>query len=284
MEHRFPECPAGDHEQWAEREQLIIDAVQDGDYDVEFRTVVIRDDDHEVELSVFADALKVDGIRVNGTAATCQHVADLTGCCLLTPKIADQVWLQRDVTLEPNTQTINSTTAGMIKHHEAIEQGLDKLDVAEGLIDTIGKLWVLDEDIVRAQKLPNQAINYGWHFRPGTSWGGINGNVTASLIKDPETKQYVHMIQSRGWHHDIAHVDYSQVIRLVARDCLLDGQEADLADILKGDLASLVSHNGKLSFHRHPFVEQQYVGTTIIGRPEKPRPILDGIAAQSPKD
>jgi len=452
MNHRFPPCTATSKRELAkeleERESIIIAAVQAGEYQVDWKTLTIEEGSHAVELHVFADALKIDGVRVNASAQTCQHIADLIGACLLTPKIADQVWLQRETTLSPRTQSINATTPGMIKHSEAVEE---QLEGQTGLLDTIGKLWVLDEDILRNQRLPQQAMNYGWHFAPGRKWGGINGNPTASLIKDPETRQYVHMIQSRGWHHDIHHVDYclapstrvltadlcwvdiaslvegdqligfdeklsrphlrratvqkvtlleqpcfevetsratvvasaahrwpvkgaaratnrgvangkawsntrrcmgwvatedlkpgqqipylcdpweqdtswdgawmagiidgegwlsgttfgvaqeeihaevlnirnagvrpvvgiqtstgtfiaegllshnSQIVRLVARDCTLDGKHADLADVLKGDLAYLVSHNGPLSFSRHPFVEHEHVGMTIFG-------------------
>lgn len=216
---------------------------------------------------VMSDALQIEGVRINVTAETAQHIADSMGCCMLTAKLADLIWEQRQVTLTPSPQSISSTTAAMKEHSARLDAQLAKLGQPKGLKATVGKDWVIDPDCWTKKKVAQQAVNYGWHFRPGNSYQGITGNITASLIKDPETKQYVHMIQSRGFHHDIKHVDYSQTLRLVAKLCVVDGQETSVADVLRDPLlAKLVSHNGPLPDFRHPFVEQKYTGALVIGR------------------
>lgn len=246
------------------REEAILQAItEDGRHDpIQWVKIVSSDAKHYLELMVMEDALKIKGVRLNVTAATAQHLADYLGACLPTAKILDLVWAQREVTVGPHTQPINSTTIGMIKHSQAIDK--DLAGNPEGrVISTLGKHWVIDRDIRDKQRLPNQAINYGWH------WTNLHkGSPTASLLKDPETGMYVRMIQSRGWHHDIGHTDYSQICRLVARDCVLDSNPADLADILRDpELFHLVLTNSKpLEDHRHPFVPQRYMGMTIFGK------------------
>ena len=246
----------------AHREEAIIKAVvEDGDYDpVEWVPLVLDD---RLEVMVMADSLKLKGVRLNVTAETAQHIADSFGACLPTAKILDQMWLQREVTLPPFPQPITSSTEGMIRHSQAIDSYLNADDYGKR-VSTLGKHWIIDRDIEDRQKIPNQAINYGWH------WTNPNeGGVTATQIKNPNTGMYVRMIQSRGWHHNIHHVDYSQILRLVALDCTLDGELADLSDILTDpELFGLALSNKKpLKSHRHPFVEQRYVGATIFGTP-----------------
>lgn len=244
-----------------EREEAIRKIVcEDGDYDeIEWENVVIEAGSHRGEFLVMADALKIDGVRVNVTAETQQHIADALGCCLPTAKILDEVWQQRSVTLQPSPQSITSTTQAMKDHSDRIDKQLAALGNPEGLLATVGKHWILDNGLWTVNRVPLQACNYGWHFRPGTSFQGINGNVTASLIKDSETGQYVHMIQTRGWHHDQRHVDYSQVCRLVANSCRIDGALSSLPDVLVDpELSSLVSVDGALPDYRHPNVERVY--------------------------
>jgi len=262
------------------REQAIIDAVLDDNCDLHWSEVTSKEGDHEGTFRVFSDALKLivmldDGdddeetsehapvvTRVNVTADTAQHIADILGACLPTAKLLDLMWLQRDVTLTPNTRQITAKTKAMIEHSQKIDAQLKEQDNPEGLLSTVGKHWVLDTSILKKK---NRAINYGWHFL-GTNFQGLKGEVAVSLYKDPKTKQYGRLIQGRGSHHDITHVDYSQICRLVARDCEVDGNVMDLADVLKDpDLSALVSHQGPLTFHRHPYVDEKYVGMTIFG-------------------
>jgi hypothetical protein len=254
------------------REQALINAVLDDNCDLHWSEVTSEEGGHRGVFRIFSDALVVSvlngdtpqNVRVNVTAETSQHIADILGACLPTAKLLDLAWLQRKATLTPCTRKITSSTKAMIETSQRVDAQLQALGNPQGLLSTVGKHWILDTAILKKK---NRAVNYGWHFE-GSSFHDIKGEVAASAYKDPNTGQYGRLIQGRGSAHDIHHVDYSQICRLVARDCEIDGEVRDLADVLKDpELSVLVSHQGPLSFHRHPYVEEKYVGMTIFGSP-----------------
>jgi len=234
-----------------DRESAILDRVRQGNYDdISWSPVTSQHEGHTATFEVFSDALKMDGVRINACADTEQKIADLLDCMLLTPKIADLIWSQRETTLVPSPQTISDTTAAMVAHSERIDGALNKLGGAKGLISTVGKHWVLDNDILDH---PGFVENYGWHFE-GVAFEGIVGEVNASLIKDDDGR-FVRVIQGRGWRHNKEHVDYSQIVVLVSATCVVDGQSMKLSDVLQNEeLAPLASHNGPLKLLRLPGV------------------------------
>jgi len=244
-----------------DREAIILQAVLDGKASVSWSKVTSNYEGHVGEFNVFSDALKLSGVRVNVSAETEQKIADAMGCLLLTPKLADLLWAQAGVILTPKPRPITASTRAMVEHSFDIDKELEALGYPTGLMQTVGKHWVIDE--LLAQK-PGRAMNYGWHFR-GQSFGGLKGEVTASLLKD-STGQYVRLIQGRGTAHDMHHADYSQICVLVARSCTIDGVEMDLEAVLKDPvLAHLASHTGKMTIFRQPGVELDVVGTTVFG-------------------
>lgn len=244
MSTRLPPDPT------PERERVIQELVRDGDCEYAWTSITSTSGSHTAEFSVFSDALKIDGIRVNVTAETAQAVADTLDCLLLTPKLADLMWLQRAVTLPPfprgNTNGM-STTQAMVDHSTKIDSALAALPDATGLIGTVGKHWVIDNGLLG--KPAGTAMNYGWHFE-GQSFQGNAFDTTASLIKDG-SGQLVRLIQGRGTRHNKIHVDYSQVCVLVHRTCTVDGSEMSLTDVLADpDLAPLANHTGVLKVLR----------------------------------
>lgn len=235
-----------------DRENAILDRVRQGWFDdIVWSAVTSQHEGHTATFQVFSDALKMDGVRINASAETEQKIADLLDCMLLTPKLADLIWTQRAATIAPSPQTISDTTEAMVAHSERIDGALNKLGGPKGLLSTVGKHWVLDNDILAH---PGFVENYGWHFE-GASFQGITGEVTASLIKDV-SGHYVRVIQGRGWRHNKEHVDYSQIVVLVSSTCVVDGTTMKLVDVLQSEeLASLASHNGPLKLLRLPGVE-----------------------------
>ncbi len=234
------------------RDKVILDAVRVGNIEIKWGTVFSTDGTNTAAFEVFADSLKIDGIRVNVSAQVEQQIADLLGFSLLTPKLADLMWVQRAVTLKPHTRPITSATSAMIDHSSLIDADLAHLGYTDGIVATVGKHWVLDNDLLTHA---GRAENYGWHFE-GSAFGGINGEVTASQVKD-KGGQYVKMIQGRGWAHDPSHVDYSQICCLVARKCALNGEPSDLWTILQDpNLAHLASHQGVVKVLRQPGVAE----------------------------
>ena len=219
-----------------EREAYILQQVQAGNYEVKWASVVSTWKEHAAIFVVMADALKVEGVRVNVSARLEQQIADVLNCSLLTPKIADLIWAQRAAALLPFPRSIAASTQAMLEHSSKIDAALTSQPA--GLVGTVGKHWTLDKDTPAGK-----AENYGWHFG-GASFQGIAGEVTASCLKDA-CGQYVRLIQGRGWAHDASHVDYSQTCVLVAKQCWVDGAIVNLADVMAdAELAFLACHNG----------------------------------------
>jgi len=237
-----------------DREKAILQAYEDGRTINDWSTINSEHNNHIAKFYVFDDALKVDGVRVNVTASTQQQLADKMGCALLTAKLADLIWLQAKNRLIPKPRTITSSTKAMIEHSAEIDKQLANLGNAAGLCSTVGKHWIIDEKLKAGS---NKAINYGWHVPgkqlKGNRWRGISCEVCASLIKDPDTKQYARLIQGRSGAHNIGHTDYSQTCVLVARECIINGDKKDLAEILRdSELAYLANHTGPLEIIRQP--------------------------------
>jgi hypothetical protein len=259
----------------AERDAAILTAIKEGRYTVPFGTVksTTPDGQHSGEFRVFADALKIDGVRINVSASLGQQIADILGCSLPTAKLEDLAYKQRQVTLPPfPAATINvdlkamDTTGSMIKESDKIDEALAAQGNPGGIIRTVGKAWILDNGMVDASGRPKtlsgvaMACNYGWAFE-----GTFQGQKFDAIASDPGSG--VRVIQGRGFRHDCKHTDYSQMCLLVDRNCIIDGQPMDLLDVfVDPKLAKLASHDGILKVLRQPGAP---------GGPEvKPRPAV----------
>lgn len=230
------------------RDQAILHYVLGNNYEHEWSRITSTHEGHTAEFWVSSDALKVEGVRVNLNASVQQGIADFLDGSLLTAKLCDLMWDQREVTIPPFPRDITSSTEAMFKHSLAIDNYLNnRFDfLGDGVRSTVGKTWVIDNS-VSAKK----AMNYGWHFQ-GSSFKGIQGEPTASNLKD-ETGNLVRLIQGRGTRHGPFHDDYSQVGLFVSRECLVDGQVFDLHDLLNSTaLAPLASHQGVVRVLRQP--------------------------------
>jgi hypothetical protein len=234
----------------------ILQAVQNGDFNVTWGTVTSEYKGHKAVFRVFADALKMDvvdpngvtypNIRISVSAYLQQQIADVLECNLLTPKLADMLWLQRNVTLVPTPRVITSLTKYMISNSQAIDAQIAAQGNPSGIIQTVGKHWVIDASETNH---PTKAENYGWHF--SKSFGGSAWAACASDPTNPNCRE----IQDPGWFHDNKHLDYSQTCILVSRLCMLDGVQTDINTILSdASLAPLASHNGVIHYLRQPGV------------------------------
>lgn len=238
----FPESPLA-------RDAFILDAVNRGHADVRWAFVRSSYEGHDGEFRVFADALKVQGVRVNLTPGGQQRVADALGCLLLTLKLADLLWAQRQATVPPfpMSQTqhdieIMGTVRRMVEHSQKIDAAIAALpSPPEGIVSSVGKHWVIDDALLLpAHK--GKAENYGWH-----NAGSGPGCAT------PSGGPSCHVIQDPGWRHDLGHTDYSQTCVLVSRACRVDSMNRDLTDILRDPvLAFLADHKGQMRALRQP--------------------------------
>jgi hypothetical protein len=228
-------------------QQGIIESVKKGNFDIQWSEITSTIPGYVATFRVFSDALKIEGIRVNVTASTNQEIADILDCVMLTPKIADLIWKQRITTLPPfsGPPFDMSSYKSTVWHSEMINKALAHKPKPWGLICTVGKLWVLSNDLVDShgpilkQDSPI-AMNYGWHFI-GTGYEpmatkGIEGRV----------------IQGKGTAHNSNHTDYSQVCVLMHNTCMVNGKRMNVRDVWSNpDLANL-ANDGILKVTRQP--------------------------------
>jgi len=227
---------------------MVLGAISEGQFDHVFVPITIQVGDHTGVFQVSQDALKIDGVRINANAVLQQHIADLLGAYLLTPKLLDQMWAQRAVTISPCTQPIATTSAAMIAHSACVDNKLAEAGgvPSGGIVQTVGKTWVIANAILDH---PGKACNMGWHLEK--PMGG-------DIPFDPApTLPGAHMIQSPGYHHDFAWVDYSQICLFVHRDCIVDGRPTTFADVAQSfAISSLVNAGGVLRALRQPGVSE----------------------------
>jgi len=231
----------------SDRDDILYEAICQGHYTANFTYLTSSYKDHIATFYVLEDDLKVDNIRINVSAFLQQKIADKLDCMLLTAKLADLIFAQADIIITPCPRKITSSTDGMIKHSQAIDKKISLVKKPENsadLIATTGKHWLVDNKLQVLNK--GTAINYGWHFK-GNNFQGIKGDLPVMYKEMPG----VRMIQSRGTHHNIHHVDYSQNCRLVSKNCVVNGMKMNLEDLLKDpELAYLANHDGILLKNR----------------------------------
>jgi peptidoglycan hydrolase-like protein with peptidoglycan-binding domain/N-acetyl-anhydromuramyl-L-alanine amidase AmpD len=218
------------------REQAVLEAIRQGLHlEPLWLELESRFNGHEARLSVMADAVRIgnaeDAIRVTLTAASAQRVADHFDAVLPTSRICDLVWAQARVRISPCTQTPDAKmafTSRMLRHSREVDE---KLRGRAGLVENVGKNWVLSNAL---DGKPGTVANYGW-FRPN----GVP-------------------IQTLGTRHDLHHVDYSQVVRLVRRDVVVDGRVRDIEEVGRDRaLHRLISAEGPLRVWRLTGAEPQ---------------------------
>lgn len=220
------------------REEAFLAAIEAGNYDPIVWTPlgVGLESGHDLLLQVASDALKIEGIRITVNMTTMQKIVDVLGHAFPTSKTSDLIRKYADIILGACTQNPDAKmayTSRMIEHSKAVDKALAG---RSGLPCTVGKDWVLSNQLVGK---PDKSANYGWHS-PGaqyTSPGGFK------------------LWQNLGLAHDRWHVDYSQVVRLVSRNCLLNGEPRDLMELLQDpEIAKLLSYEGTLKLVRMPGV------------------------------
>jgi len=231
MDWKAPNIPR------VERESRILAAVVRGEHDpIDWFPLVLQQGASTLVVKVSSDALKLGGIRVVVNATTAQQIADVLGCVLPTAKISDQIYINAGLVGAPLAAQLQTPDAQMastpriVRHSTAIDAELAGRGFP--LVATVGKDWVLTNRLVGQ---PNKSANYGWH--------------------DPRAKYYspggVKLWQTVGLAHDRWHVDYSQTLRMISRNCLLNGEPADLCQVLQDKAtASLVSYEGALQLVR----------------------------------
>jgi hypothetical protein len=253
--------PGEDGPARAARSAAVLDAVRRFLFvPIEWKPVPARSGPHKATFYVSYDTLRFgvagnnddpddwDWVRLAVTAVVAQQIADLLGVLLPTDRICDLTHRSADVVLRPHPgEPVVSTTARQLRHHAEIEK--DRAG-RTGLLSTVGKEWILGVDLF-PPSAPRHAlgkvgaINYGWHTRGPTGENGPYLGADGFIL-----------FQTRGFRHDVSHVDYSQwVPRLVHPRMWLDGQQVATADVLTStdkDTNRLLTYDGPLPDTRYP--------------------------------
>jgi hypothetical protein len=147
-----------------------------------------------------------DWARINITPMAAQQIADNFHCFLPTRKIANDIYQEAKVKLEPVPMYAYRDSTPTMWHHHLIIEGLRK--GRKGLIAGIKKDVVISGKISRDPK-PGRVAIYGWHRSDGKP------------------------IQPLYTGHVNRWVDYSQGIRLVYRKIKVEGKWMEYTDVLK---------------------------------------------------
>lgn len=185
-----------------------------------------------------------DGVRLAATAEELQKIAYLSGCMLMTPKIADLLYHAAGSTNGTQLDSVVNVHGNIVAisniHdvHLALEAAIAVAGGFKGgFVEAVGKYWVICYELLIGQFGAQQAANYAWFTK-----GHGNG---------PGVTNTINVWQTIGIRHNAMHQDPSQVIRLVYRKAKLlragssTWEDADLYDILSDPkLAPLISHQG----------------------------------------
>lgn len=244
-------------EKLSDREDYIFSQILAGNFDAEWTKLTYSSGGKTIEFNVMKDALKVDGVRVNVSAAFQQKLADVFNASLLTTQIADLMFVNAVHRVEPCPMQISSTVDSMIKHSKMVDAkvGLNPT----GLVASPGKHWILDKKL---DLNPTKACNYGWHF-VGNAYKGIKGYATGSK-QNKVNGSAVSVIQPNACAHDMKHSDYSQICQLVSQACWIDGKTHRLSEVLQDpSVSDLATYGGPLKNVRQPNTAQ-LVGQTVL--------------------
>jgi hypothetical protein len=194
------------------REAAIVQQMTRGNlpgFERKFHPVHATDGKHQIVFEVMPDYLAVgsdeDFVRMPMTPASAMMIAEGFGFSLTTTKIADAIYEQSDLKLEPKPLTENrDAVLTFVQHNAIIEQ--QRAGKKLGLL-----VAGIKKDVVITNKLKeksNTVAIYGWHKLDGKP------------------------IQPLNTRHVDWYVDYSHGIRLVSRTVTLEGKERDLYEVL----------------------------------------------------
>jgi len=219
----------------------VLDAVIAGEYSLTWTPVTSTDGAHTIQFLFSSLPIRVADTFVNVSATLQQQIADVIGALLPTPKMMDLAWLARAATIAPVILPIASTSAAMVQASQKLDAELASQPAG---IVMCQKTWAIGNSLLVHS---SKAMNYGFFVIPtsGTTYQGIG---TEACVSFPTKPQLGRVIQGQGWAHDRSHIDYSQVGWFVNRTCTVDGQQADMHDVLTNPtLAPLISHEGALT-------------------------------------
>lgn len=175
----------------------------------------------------------VDNLRVPLSPIVAQKIADEWNCMLPTTHLVNLAWRQAFQRLTPDPwgppyDHNSMASLSRIKAFNAkINKQMSDKDYETRFL-TVGHMKdVVITNALRARR--NQVAIYGWHQSTGKP------------------------IQNLYLGHSNTYYDYSHGIRFWSRECLLDGQQRDLVDLLQDpSLSRALSSEGVMIITRQP--------------------------------
>lgn len=224
-----------ENEHFIKRDELCSDyAINNKSSLNNFKPITIKDSKNELTYLVSNDYLKFDNILIPLSAPRAQKVMDSSYCILPTKKMVEQIWQNAEIKIPqyPKGPPYDSSMYS-VKAILGISDKIEKFMIGK---DNTKLLAGHKKDVVLTNKLspnnPNKRVAiYGWHGTNGVAIQGPGPNYSS--------------------HERDYFYDYSHGIRLISRDCTLNGQILDILDVLTGDNAYLLSDEGKLTFIRY---------------------------------
>jgi hypothetical protein len=161
-----------------------------------------------------------------------QKIADLYDCTLPTRKMVNDIWYKSQIKLEPlpwgppyNEEMLS--TYRMKIHNDRIQAQLKNSDITQ-LISGHKKDMVLSNYLAPNNPKKRVAI-YGWIKQNGIPIQNLN-----------------------YFDHELPYSDYSQSVRLIANDVMVNGSHMRIQDVFKDKtLSKLISDEGPLNFLRY---------------------------------
>jgi len=227
------------------RERAIYRAVEERLYvPFDWDLIEVRYGGRIVGFLTTNDVLRVgevdDFVRVTVNATCAQLIADRLGTILPTTRMADLVHENATTILPFVAQppdALMASTQRMVAHSRAIDQALRAKGYAGGLIDTLGKGWMISNKL---KARSDKAANFGGHD-------------AGAKLRSPGG---LRVVQDLGTWHDRFHTDYSQKWRGYAAWSYLDGSEISTGELLTNpQTAGAISYEGTMEVLRQPGVE-----------------------------
>lgn len=221
------------------REANILAEFQHGnlpDFLRTFTPITVQGNGNTITYLAMPDVLAIgsndDYVRMPMNPHTAQTIADQYDCTLITTKMADTIWHNATNKVEPKPwgppyDEDMSKTYRLPIHNATINAQLTGMN-------PFAMLTGHKKDVVLTNKLgvvnPNKKVAiYGWFSLNGQPIQGLN-----------------------SFSHADTYEDYSHGIRLVANDCMVNGQPARMQDVFSDtNLSALVSNEGPLNFKRY---------------------------------
>lgn len=250
-------------EEWSQaRERQILGYILQGLEDpISFAEVVSKGqpgtprEGYELRIPVMDDAMKFEGVRIEGTFETGQRVADWLGLTLMTPYVAGLISEQADAPIAPTT--LSPTTAKksqMVEASREVDARLDAFPNAR-LKRNTGKYWVLTIRYTEAAPHPASGV------------AKLDAGANHGLF----TKAWEPIQNVGTFHRYDDHTDYSQMLRYIGETATLirpDGTservptktlvtDAFLAPLVTGEKGRLRGKQvgeGALPYDRHPSI------------------------------